>query len=70
MTSHPHHVSAHGVVGVNPARWDAKLLVQSGPTLPCSLITSHLDLEPQDLHCKSPQAQLLPTSTLSAPKNP
>lgn len=70
MTSHPHHVSARGVVGVNAARSDAKLLVQSGPTLPCRHITSHLDLEPQELHCKSPQAQLLPTSTISAPKNP
>lgn len=70
MTSHSHHISAHEVVGLHPACLDTKQLVQSGPTLSWSLITAHLDLEPQELHPKSTWAQLQPTSTISAPKTP
>lgn len=44
--------------------------VQSSPTVACCLITSHLVLEAQASHPKSPQAQQLPPGILSAPKNP
>lgn len=40
--------------------------MQGRPTLPCSLIPSHVDLEPQELHPHSPGTQLLPTSTIHA----
>lgn len=67
MTSHPHHIGLW-VCTLLPQR-DSKRLVQSSPTLPYSLITSHLDLKPQELHDESPHVQLLPTSTISAPNN-
>lgn len=38
--------------------------------MPRSFIASHLDLELKQLHSKKPQAQLLPTSTISAPQEP
>lgn len=55
--------------GLSPApSLDRKQLAEGSPA--CSLITSHLDPEPQELRPKSAlSAQVLPTSAISAPKN-